>query len=287
MLQARTTFITHAIAFLERARGKASLSMDGYIRRMCDTPQFGTGISRRCWAGCLIIWFLTSHIPCVAQGSTDNTPDWFYPDWAATARFNAPVRVLDTDSALGRYSLQHKELGLKDLSRVHGHMCDGLVISFIEIKAALERLFPDGVVDRTDLRAVSKNGSCWVDAVGMMTGARINFQTLRIDNAIGDGFIIQRISTGDAYEVRLKQGVFPVEQARLEARIRELHRLGQPVSAADIDRLEMLANDLSRRLLNSPPAEVLDVKKLDHYEFRPNDSFGQRGDFINKSSPRN
>jgi hypothetical protein len=76
-----------------------------------------------------------------------------------------------------------------------------------------------------------------------MTGARINFQTLRVDNAIGDGFIIQRISTGDANEVQLKQGVFPAEQARLETRIRELRRLGHSVSAADIDRVESLANE--------------------------------------------
>jgi formylmethanofuran dehydrogenase subunit E len=248
--------------------------------------RFGSKCSGRFQAGLLIALVLASHAPCFAQGSTDNTPDWFYPEWAATARFNTPVRVLDTDSALGRYSLQRKELGLKDLSRVHGHMCDGLVISFVEIKAALERLFPDGIVDRTDLRAVSKNGSCWVDAVAMITGARINFQTLRIDNAIGDGFIIQRISTGEAYEVRLKPGVFPAEQARLEARIRESRKLGRPVSAADIDRVEVLANDLSRRLLNSPPAEILEVKKLDRYEFRSNDDMGERGDVINKSSPR-
>jgi formylmethanofuran dehydrogenase subunit E len=166
-------------------------------------------------------------------------------------------------------------------------MCDGLVISFIEIKAALERLFPDGIVDRTDLRAVSQNGSCWVDTVAMMTRARINFQTLRIDNAVSDGFIIQRISMGEAYEVRLKKSVFPVEQARLEARIRELRKLGQPVSAADIDRVEVMANELSRRLLNSPVVDILDVKKLDRYEFRPNDALGERGDIINKTAPRN
>ena len=126
---------------------------------------------------------------------------------------------MDTDSAIGRYSLKTKEIGLKDLARVHGHMCDGLVIAFIEIKAVLHKLFPDGVIDRTDLRADSKNGPCWVDAVSLMTGARINFKTLRIDNDVGDGFIIQRISTGDAYEVHLKTGVFPEEQAVLENNI--------------------------------------------------------------------
>lgn len=92
---------------------------------------------------------------------------------------------------------------------------------------------------------------------------------------------------GEAYEVRLKKSVFPVEQARLEARIRELRKLGQPVSAADIDRVEVMANELSRRLLNSPVVDILDVKKLDRYEFRPNDALGERGDIINKTAPRN
>ena len=151
-----------------------------------------------------------------SEGKTDNTQDWFYPTWAADAQYNKVIVVKDTDSALGRYSVKTKEIGLKDLARAHGHMCDGMVIAFVEIKAALGKLFPDGVVDRTDLRAVSKNGPCWVDTVALMTGARINFQTLRIDNGIGDGFIIQRISTGQAYDVHLKPGVFPKEQAELE-----------------------------------------------------------------------
>jgi hypothetical protein len=94
------------------------------------------------------------------QGKTDNSSDWFYPRWAAEAKNNKPIIVRDTDSALGRYSLMTKEVGLKDLARIHGHLCDGLVIAFLEIKAVLEKFFPEGVVDRTDLRAVSKNGPC-------------------------------------------------------------------------------------------------------------------------------
>ena len=82
----------------------------------------------------------------------------------------------DTDSTPGRYNLQTKEIGLKDIARIHGHMCDGLVIAFVEIKAVLSKVFPDGVVDRTDLQVVSKNGPCWADAAAFLTGARINFQ---------------------------------------------------------------------------------------------------------------
>lgn len=220
------------------------------------------------------------------EGRTDETPDWFYPGWAATAKRNRPIVVLDTDSALGRYSLRTKELGLKDLARIHGHLCDGLVIAFIQIRSVLEKLFPSGIVDRTDLRAVSKNGPCWVDAVAFMTGARVNFQTLRIDNTVGDGFIIQRISTGETYAVHLKPGVFPEEQAALENEVRSARAEGRPVSASDVDALERMADELSWKLLNTPASEVLAIERLEGYRFVPNDLFGERGDVINKEVPR-
>ncbi len=217
---------------------------------------------------------------------TDSAPDWFYPEWASTAPGSRAILVLDTDSALGRYSLEPKAVGLKDLARIHGHLCDGLVISFVEIKAVFEQLFPSGVVDRTDLRAVSKNGPCWLDAVAFMTGARINFQTLRVDNAVGDGFIIQKVSTGETYAVHLKAGVFPEPQAARERQMRIARAQGQPVSAADIEAVEEMANALSRRLLNARAEDVLDVHRLQGYRFVPNDFFGERGDVINKDMPR-
>lgn len=220
------------------------------------------------------------------EGRSDNAPDWFYPAWAADAKYQQPIRVRDTESALGRYAPKAKEIGLKDLARMHGHLCDGLVIAFVEIKAVFERLFPDGIVDRTDLRAVSKNGPCWVDTVSWMTGARINFQTLRIDNSVGDGFIVQKISTGETYQVSLKPGVFPAKQAELEAHIRALRAEGKPVSAAQIDEFENLADQLSRKMLTTPPTALVDVRPLPKYRFVPIDLFGGRGDTVNKDMPR-
>lgn len=214
--------------------------------------------------------------------SRDTPADEFFPDWAASAKFNHSILVRDTESAVGRLSAKPKEIGLKDLARMHGHLCDGLVISFVELKAALLRLFPDGVVDRTDLRVVSKNGPCWVDAAAWLTGARINFQTLRLDNAVGDGFIVQKISTGEAWEVRLKPGVFPEPQAALENRIREMRAAGQPPSAADVDRCEAMANELIRHLLNTPPDDLLVLKPRPGYRFHFNDLYGGRGDIINR-----
>lgn len=220
------------------------------------------------------------------SGKADNTPDWFYPDWAANAPYNIPIVVKDTDSALGRYNLKTKEIGLKDLARIHGHMCDGLVIAFVEIKAVLEKLFPDGVVDRTDLCAVSKNGPCWADTSAFLTGARINFRTMRIDVSIGDGFIIQRMSTGEAYDVHLKPGVFPEDQAALENKIRSLRAQGKPVTAGDIDMVEQMGDALSLKLLTTPPEQLLVIKRLADYKFSFADIFGDRGDVVNKDMPR-
>jgi formylmethanofuran dehydrogenase subunit E len=217
---------------------------------------------------------------------TGSADDWFYPAWAAQAPYNRPLRVRDTDSALGRYSLRTKEIGLKDMARMHGHLCDGLVIAFVEIRAVFERLFPDGVVDRTDLHAVSKNGPCWVDAAAFMTGAQINFQTLRIDNSVGDGFIIQKISSGETYQVFLKPGVFPAKQAELEARIRRIRAEGKPVTAADIDELEHMSEQLIHKMLTTPAAELVEVRRLTNYRFVAHDLLSNRGDIINKDMPR-
>ncbi len=219
----------------------------------------------------------------IPTGQTHLPPtDWFFPKWVSQARFNVPVRVRDTDSAVGRLSAHAKEIGLQDLARMHGHLCDGLVISFVQLKSALHQLFPDGVVDRTDLRVVSKNGPCWVDAAAWLTGARINFQTLRVDASVGDGFIVQRISTGESWEVRLKPGILQEAQAALENHIREQRAAGQPVSPADVDRFEAMANELIRQLLNTPPDDLLVLTPRPGYRFQFNDLYGGRGDIINR-----
>jgi formylmethanofuran dehydrogenase subunit E len=232
----------------------------------------------------MLVAILVPAAPLIAEEK--KTSDWFFPEWAGTAKYNQSIKVRDTDSALGRYSLKTKEVGLKDIALFHGHLCDGMVIAYVEIKQILSKLFPDGIVDRTDLRVVSKNGPCWIDTVAYMTGSRINFQTLRVDNSVGDGFIIQRISTGETYSVHLKPGVFPKDQAEKEAKIRQLRADGKPVTAEDINDVEKMADDLSAKLLNTHPEEVLEIRKLANYRFVPADLFGNRGDIINKDMPR-
>ncbi len=206
----------------------------------------------------------------------------YFPLWAKFSKNNGPIKVLDTNSSLGRYSTYTKLIGLQDLAKIHGHLCDGLVISFIELNTVFKKLFPNGIVDRTDLRIVSKNGPCWVDASSMLTGARINFGTLSVDKSVGNGFIVQRISTGETYQVKLKEGVFPEDLAKLETKIKSESKKGKKVSDSDIKQLETLANKLSEKILNSNTDEIIEIKKLDNYKFKQNIEIGIRTDILNK-----
>ena len=215
-------------------------------------------------------------------------PASFFPAWVQSAKYNRPLSVLDTDGALGRRNLHPKDLSLRDLALVHGHLCDGMVAAWVELGVALRTLFPDGIVDRTDLRAVSKNGACWVDTVAWTTGARINHGTLMLDNSVGNGFIVQRLSTGVAVRVSLKPGVFPAELASLEDSIRSRRASQQAVLPADIDRVEELATSFSQKLLATPPEALVVVETLSAFSFpkTSKDPVAARGDIINRDIPR-
>jgi formylmethanofuran dehydrogenase subunit E len=104
--------------------------------------------------------------------------------------------------------------------------------------------------------------------------------------AVDDGFIIQKISTGETYQVSLKPGVFPAPLAAAEARIRKARADDRAVSAAEIDALERLSEQLNRKMLTTPSSELVDVRPLPNYRFIAADLFGTRGDVINKDMPR-
>ncbi len=212
----------------------------------------------------------------------------FYPAWAAQARYLQPLMVLDTDSALGRRNLYPKPITLRDMARMHGHLCDGLVTAWVELGSTLRLMFPDGVVDRTDVRVVSKNAPCWADAGAWMTGARMNQGTLMLDNSVGDGFILQRISTGNAVRVSLRKGIYPADLAALEQSIRARRARGTFVAPAEIDRFERDANEYSRKLLNTPPDKAITLERLADYHFpdHSQNALAPRSDTINRDAPR-
>jgi len=159
-----------------------------------------------------------------------NIDDAFYETSVKNAPNAKPVLVRDTDSALGRYNLYPKKLDIKTLARAHGHLCDGLVLAYVELSNTLPKLFKNGVIDRTDIRVVAKNSPCLVDTSALMSGARINHRTLLLDNSLGGSFIVQCISTGETYKVELADKSFLRPLKAKEEAIRQKQKKHQTVT---------------------------------------------------------
>lgn len=216
---------------------------------------------------------------------------WYIPRRLAKSPNNIKLFVRDTDSALGRYNKPQntKTITLEDVVKFHGHLCDGVVFSYLQISAILKKLFPDGVIDRTDLQGACKNSPCMVDTLAYLTGARINFKTLKIDPTLGLSHIVQRISTGETYKAQLAPGTFHEELNKAEKSIRAKVANKEAVLPSEIDNVEKLADKFIYDLLHTPLEKLIVVEKIDGYKFEPNSdvsAFGGRGDVVNKNVAR-
>ena len=180
------------------------------------------------------------------------------------------------------------KLSLKNIFRAHGHLCDGLLIAFIELSNTLPILFEDGVVDRTDLRVVSKNSPCLVDTSSLMSGSRLNHRTHSLDNKLGASFIVQKISTGETYKVELADRTFLKKLKAKEKYIKTANKNGEAVSAKDINEVEKMAFEVMKHLVKQDPKKLLKITKLKDYKFVFDiKAFGKRSDIVNKNVSRN
>ena len=175
-------------------------------------------------------------------------------------RSNISFRVLDTESSHGRYSKESKDIRFEDLVKFHGHACDGLYRGSYALSVALGELFPDGIVDRTDIRAVSRNSPCLGDAVAYLTGARVRFGTQDVENRPGVWYIVQKISTGEAVSVSEEEGFFPEEISKVESSLSSLS--GEKLSRRLNQLKEMQDKWIKEVLLNTEPHEHYQAKKI-------------------------
>jgi len=113
--------------------------------------------------GCLVVGLTLTG--CVVQAPQETemsqTLSAYYPDWMAQASFAPTFDVLDTESSLGPYAEGTKAVGLKDLIKMHGHPCDGLVTAACALRVGLSHLYPNGPIDRTDTACVTNNSPCY------------------------------------------------------------------------------------------------------------------------------
>lgn len=206
-----------------------------------------------------VLAFLAATSAVAGQG--DNVPDWYYPQWLAEAAHAPVFRVRDTVNKYGRYSSEPKIITVKDLIKFHGHFCGGLVEGAVALKLAFDRLFPEGMIDRTDLRIASNNSACGGDVAAYLTGARTRFGSHLIDPKLKESdFVVQRVSTGATVRVVINAATYP-HDVREQMRKIESGKF----APADIDRFQDLQWEYARKLVSRPAAESVDLVESPQY----------------------
>ena len=188
----------------------------------------------------------------------DIKPEWFFPEWLGKSPYSPSFEVQDTVNKYGRYATQTKTITIKDLIKYHGHFCGGLVESAGALRVAFDLLFPNGIVDRTDLRIISNNSACGGDVAAYLTGARLRFVSHYIDNSLTESeFIVQVLSSGKAIHVKLNPAVYPHE---VKSQMRKIES-GQ-FTPKDIDLFQELQWAYAKRMVSKPLKESFIVEEV-------------------------
>jgi formylmethanofuran dehydrogenase subunit E len=137
------------------------------------------------------------------------------------------------------------------------------VESAASLRVAFDLLFPDKIIDRTDLRIGSNNSACGGDVAAYLTGARARFNTHVIDNSLTESeFYVQQVSTGKTVHVKLNPAVYPKEvktqMKKIESGTFELK---------DIDLFQELQWAYAKRMVSRPLAESFITKEVKDYKW--------------------
>ena len=224
-------------------------------------------------------------------GEQRQDPRWDVPSWLAEAADLPRFQVLDTRSAQGRIETRTKTVTVADLILFHGHACDGLLRGAYAFAALAATAFPDGVFDRSDLIAVSKNSPCLGDIAAYLTGGRARFGTHLLDGSFGVQFVVREISTGATWEVREEPGFFPPLIVRWDAALLD-DALTDNGTLSPADKAELVAvneavqwNWVRAVLLPSHPAEHYLVRELRDAQLPVPLADARRTDVVNRDVP--
>lgn len=216
---------------------------------------------RRAWLGAASSVVLLASAVALTGSAPAQCPSPYSP-LTAEASSRVLVRVLDTESSLGPLAKTPQEVTLGDLVRFHGHPCDGLIAAAEGITLGLGALFPDGIVDRTDVAATTNASPCYSDVAAYLTGARTIYGTLVIDKALDDEWFLMRRSTGKTVRVSLKSGVKPADLPGMEKRLR-----AEGCDQRLIDQVQTVQLAYIHRLLSSPPESLYKVETLPAFPY--------------------
>lgn len=192
-------------------------------------------------------------------------------------KHNPTIQTLDTDFSKGK--LNHTQnISLNDTAKFHGHLCDGLVVGFLGLKEALLFLYPDGIVDRTNTRIVSKSSPCLTDVAIYLTGGRYQFNSFYVDDSIEYNYIVSRIDNGKTFGIKLKSNIKPsiIDEMGNKAIQKEL-------ASEELEKLKILEDDFSTFLLDSNPKDLFIIEDIKNFKWHPKfENQFVKTDIINK-----
>ena len=191
--------------------------------------------------------------------------------------FGQTIKVNDTDFSKGKLGNIQK-IKLKDVVKLHGHLCDGLVESFIALDLGLKELYPDGIVDRTNTSIVSKSSPCLSDMAIYITGGRSQYNTFYVDNTIDGFYVVQRIDNLKTILIKRKPNVKPaiIDELGNKAIKGELNE-------CELEELKKLEDEYSKFLLKSKPEDLFEVVVLSNFNWEPKSETFIKTDIINKN----
>ena len=191
------------------------------------------------------------------------------------------MQVNDTDFSKGRLG-NIQNIDLDDLVKFHGHLCDGLVVGHLALQMAMNELYPDGIIDRTNTRIVSKASPCLTDAAIYTTGGRYQFNTFYISNDMDELFTVQRMDTQRAVAVKMIKGLKPAKIDQLGA----LAIKGE-LTACDLDKLKGMEDDFTELLLSTDSIDNFTLTEVTDFKWSPvlkNDYI--KTDILNKNKTK-
>jgi formylmethanofuran dehydrogenase subunit E len=176
---------------------------------------------------------------------------------------NPTITVLDTDFSKGRLQNQ-LTISLEDVAKLHGHLCDGLIVGFLGLKEGLYQLYPDSIIDRTNCRIVSKSSPCVTDVAIYLTGSRYQYNSFYVSDSINYLFIVQRIDNLKTVGIKLKAGIKPAQIDILGKQAIE-----GTISLCDLDSLKKLEADFGQLMLKSNPKDVFILEEIVDFSWKP------------------
>lgn len=222
-------------------------------------------------------------VPGIVTSTVDVTEEWYFPAWLGAAPHTPVFQVRDTENKYGRYAKQTKSITLKDLIKFHGHFCGGLVESAAALRVAFDRLFGDGVIDRTDLRIASNNSACGGDVAAYLTGSRTRFNSHLIGGNLTESeFYVQLVSNGKTVHVKLNPAVYPKE---VKTQMKKIE--SGAFEPKDIELFQELQWAYAKRMVNAPLGGSFIIEETQNYAWPEASSkdLGKRKDNDYKNTP--